>query len=105
MRRVVRGDTANVQARRLILLNLNNLTGRSIKNTRQRGLTGQSHRGGGIPSSHGFPFRKNAHNRWTRHTRRPTSRHAGAKKSTPIRIPARECLADGYVIYRHRLKF
>ena len=100
MRRVVRGDTANVQARRLVLLNLNNLTGRSIKNTRQRGLTGQSHRGGGIPSSHGFPFRKNAHNRWTRHTRRPTSRHAGAKKSTPIRIPAREKLTDGYAISR-----
>ena len=61
MRRVVRGDTANVQARRLILLNLDNLTDRSIKNARQRSLTGQSHRGGGIPSSHGFPFRKNAH--------------------------------------------
>ena len=100
MRRVVRGDTANVQARRLILLNLNNLTSRSIKNTRQRSLTGQSHRGRGIPSSHGFPFRKNAHNRWTRHTRRPTQEHAGAKKSTPIRIPAREKLTDGYVISR-----
>ena len=82
MRRVVRGDTANVQARRLILLNLNNLTSRSIKNTRQRSLTGQSRRGRGIPSSHGFPFRKNAHTRWTRHTRRPTYGHAGAKKST-----------------------
>ena len=60
VRRIVRSNTADVQAGRPILLNRNNLTGGGIKDARQVGLAGQGDGSGGIPSSHGFPFTRSA---------------------------------------------
>ena len=60
MRRIVRSNTADVQAGRPILLHRNNLTGGGIEDARQVGLAGQGDGSGGIPSSHGFPFTRSA---------------------------------------------